>query len=91
MNLSSRILFVATFVLVIWVASMIRILKNPKLNDTTRFMWVFIVTMMPAFGTLLYLLHGSNPMKSASVSEIVEEEAKKRMIGIHEKTEWENR
>lgn len=91
MNSSDRTLFLLAFILAIWASAMVRALKNKELNDTTRFMWVFIITMMPVFGGLLYLFFGRLHSKPLSISQIAEEEGKQRMAGIYEKTEWRNR
>ena len=91
MNTSDRTLFLFAFILAIWASAMVRALKNKELNDTTRFMWVFIITMMPIFGGLLYLFFGRFSAKPISISEIAEVEAKHRISGIYEKTEWQNR
>jgi hypothetical protein len=91
MNTSDRTLFIAAFILAIWLSAVVRALRNKELNDTTRFMWVFIITMMPIFGGLLYLFFGRFVAKPVSISEVAESEARHRMSGIYEKTEWQNR
>jgi hypothetical protein len=88
---SDHMAFVLFLVLVIWTVSMFRVLRNKDLNDITRFMWVFIVTMMPLFGGLLYLFMASFGKTPVTLVETAEEEGKRRMLGVYEKTEWENR
>lgn len=88
---SGGALFLVVAFLVFWLATLVFALKNKHLNDISRFMWVFVIVMVPILGCVLYLLMAPSSSGPVSLGEAAELEARRKMLGVYDREEWKNR
>jgi hypothetical protein len=44
--------------MIFWIWMLVDCIKNPKLTDTERIVWVLVIIFLHALGALIYLLAG---------------------------------
>ncbi|MBK7405956.1 MAG: PLDc_N domain-containing protein [Phycisphaerales bacterium] len=47
--------------LLFWVWALVDAIKNPRLDSTTRLIWVLVILLANGIGALVYVLAGRNP------------------------------
>jgi len=53
-------LLVVVLIFVFWIWMLIDCIKNTRLTDTERVVWVLVIIFLHALGALIYLLAGRN-------------------------------
>jgi hypothetical protein len=43
-----------------WVWTIVDAVKNPRLSDNTRLIWILVIVLVGPLGSLIYLLAGRN-------------------------------
>ena len=51
-------LLVVTALFVFWIWMLVDCIKNPRLSDTEKIVWVLVIVFLHALGALIYLLAG---------------------------------
>ena len=52
---------VALAAFIFWIIMLVDAIRNPRLSDTTKLMWVLLMIFLPFLGTLIYFFVGRNP------------------------------